>query len=104
MASTACSEAVRTLGHAGLSDRGRVRERNEDRWMADAERGLFVVSDGIGGAAAGQLASEIVVEILLALVFDRLSGLENPAGPEGIEIATGQPISAAVAQLLLDAD
>lgn len=85
---------MRTLGHAGLSDRGRVRERNEDRWRADAQRGLFVVSDGIGGAAAGQLASDIVVEALPALIFDRLSGLENPAGPEGV-----QRVRAALAEL-----
>lgn len=85
---------MRALGHAGLSDRGRVRGRNEDRWTADAERGLFVVSDGIGGAAAGELASEIVVEALPALIFERLYGLENPAGPETVERVT-----AAIAEL-----
>jgi len=85
---------VRALRHAGLSDRGRVRGRNEDRWAADAERGLFVVSDGIGGARAGELASEIVVEALPALIFKRLSGLENPAGPEG-----GERVTAALAEL-----
>lgn len=79
---------MRALRHAGLSDRGRVRGRNEDRWAADAERGLFVVSDGIGGARAGELASEIVVEALPALIFERLSELENPAGPEGLERVT----------------
>ncbi len=76
---------MRALGHAGLSDRGRVRARNEDRWTADVERGLFVVSDGIGGATAGELASEIVIEALPALIFERLSGLENPEGPETVE-------------------
>jgi PPM family protein phosphatase len=53
---------------AGLSDRGRVRERNEDRWSVDVGLGLFIVSDGMGGRPAGEVASEIVVATLPTLV------------------------------------
>jgi PPM family protein phosphatase len=56
------------LRWASLSDRGRVREHNEDRWSADADLGLFIVSDGMGGRPAGEVASEAVVATLPALL------------------------------------
>lgn len=46
------------------TDLGRCRERNEDNLFVDAELGLFVVADGMGGHENGELASSIaVVEI-----------------------------------------
>src|ERR1700690_1094925 len=44
---------------AGASDPGRVRQNNEDAWYMDADRGIFLVVDGIGGQAAGEKAAEI---------------------------------------------
>jgi len=41
------------------TDTGRVRDRNEDAFRLRAERGLFVVCDGMGGGPAGEVASEI---------------------------------------------
>ena len=46
----------------GLSDPGRVRKNNEDNFHIDAERGVFLVVDGIGGQAAGEEAAKIAVE------------------------------------------
>ena len=42
---------------AGASDRGTVRDRNEDAFAIDPELGLLLVADGIGGFDAGDLAS-----------------------------------------------
>lgn len=53
---------------AGLTDRGRRRPQNQDNWKTLVPQGLFIVSDGMGGQAAGELASEIVVETLPALL------------------------------------
>ncbi|MCC7542215.1 MAG: serine/threonine-protein phosphatase [Deltaproteobacteria bacterium] len=46
------------------SDVGRRRERNEDSFCTDAEIGLFLVADGMGGHAGGQTASRLAVSIL----------------------------------------
>ena len=48
------------LQAAALSDLGLVRKNNEDRFFADAENGVFLVADGMGGAEAGEMASEMV--------------------------------------------
>lgn len=53
-----------TVGAA--TDTGRVRDHNED--SALAEGGIFVVADGMGGHAAGEVASGIVVETMRELV------------------------------------
>lgn len=53
-----------SVNHAGLTDCGRVRKTNEDRWFADPVRQLYLVTDGMGGEFAGELASRIVAETL----------------------------------------
>ena len=50
---------------AGASDLGRVRHNNEDAWYMDAERGIFLVVDGIGGEAAGEKAEAARVRALI---------------------------------------
>jgi PPM family protein phosphatase len=51
------------LRAGGATDRGRVREINEDRFLIDDER-LFAVADGVGGHQAGEVASQTAVETL----------------------------------------
>ncbi len=47
-----------------ISDVGRKRKSNEDNYCANAKEGLYVVADGMGGHAAGEVASELATETI----------------------------------------
>src|ERR1700756_4843273 len=77
------------LRFVGLTDTGKVREHNEDTIAFDADIGLLVLADGMGGYNAGEVASGIAVKTIVNLVReqveredmnlqDRESGLSRP--------------------------
>ena len=51
----------RAISDRGLNER---RPLNEDSFLNDSERRIFVVADGVGGAEAGEVASQTAVEVL----------------------------------------
>jgi len=65
-----------TLSTGAATDTGLLRDRNEDRYFLDAERGVFLVADGVGGQAAGELAAQIAVEA----IRESLATADAPAG------------------------
>ena len=48
----------------GLTDVGSVREHNEDSFLVDNEAALYIVCDGVGGRSAGEVASQMGVDVI----------------------------------------
>lgn len=82
------------LQTAGQTDRGHVRDHNEDYIFFDASLGLAVLADGMGGYNAGEVASEIATETIskgVRRAFEKkdIPYLDGAADPEdGLMYAT----------------
>jgi len=62
-----------------LTDQGKVRSSNEDFFIADVQSRIFLVADGMGGHAAGEIASRLTAEKVEAVIAggDKGSGMED---------------------------
>lgn len=66
----------------GMTDVGRRRDSNEDQYLVDPAHGLYAVADGMGGHAAGEIASQLAIETLKeSMGLDDAGGAPtDPAG------------------------
>jgi PPM family protein phosphatase len=60
---------------AASSDKGRIRANNEDNFAVASDLNLFVLSDGMGGYASGEVASKIAVDTVVGHVREAESNL-----------------------------
>jgi serine/threonine protein phosphatase PrpC len=74
---------------AALSNVGCVRTNNEDSFGYDSARNLFVVCDGVGGFASGEIASDLAVSTLLS------SFAASEGADAAVEVRLHQAIGAA---------
>ncbi|BCM91950.1 protein phosphatase PrpC [Abditibacteriota bacterium] len=72
----------------GDTHTGQVRTNNEDRFFCDEARGLFIVADGMGGHAAGEEASRIVIDTLVGALS--AATLSSPSPQKILEEVLGQ--------------
>ncbi len=80
------SPPIRKTGF-GLTDVGRKRTSNEDAFFFDDRLGLYIVGDGMGGHAAGEVASQEAVETVYGMVKRGISELHELADPVNEEDA-----------------
>lgn len=69
------------------SDQGRIRTSNEDFYVADIQNGIFLVADGMGGHAAGEIASRMTAEKVRTILSENSS---LPGIAERLQLAVQQ--------------
>lgn len=74
--------AIVTLG-GSATDRGPVREVNEDRVVCEDRYGLYAVFDGVGGHNAGEVAAQLALETVVGYIARSAADAEDDTWPLG---------------------
>ncbi|MEW8026546.1 MAG: PP2C family serine/threonine-protein phosphatase [Candidatus Thiodiazotropha sp.] len=80
------------------TDKGVVREQNEDAIGGDPEAGLLILADGMGGANAGEIASSLTVEMLTSQLISAGEAGDTESGRERLLNAI-QDVNQAIQEL-----
>ncbi|HEU5171089.1 MAG TPA: Stp1/IreP family PP2C-type Ser/Thr phosphatase [Gemmatimonadales bacterium] len=88
---------------AARTDVGVVRSGNEDNYLMLSDRGVFIVADGMGGHAAGEVASEMAVRIT-SREIGSVRGLTEPQVGERVRAAIRMANDAIFERTLMEHD
>jgi PPM family protein phosphatase len=83
---------------AARTDVGLVRHDNQDSFGINTELSLYLVCDGMGGAAGGQIASDLAVKTFLAIARQEIEAAQNQTNshsPEITRLALRRAVAAA---------
>ncbi|MDE0156555.1 MAG: protein phosphatase 2C domain-containing protein [Gammaproteobacteria bacterium] len=86
---------------AALTDRGRKRLQNEDSILTDADTGIVILADGLGGHNAGEVASALAVNVVHEQI---LQGLQDTDGNQKNEITGVSGISRILERAVIHAN
>lgn len=89
------------IRHFGHTDVGLRRAHNEDAFLADPELGLFIVCDGVGGRARGEIASQETVELIWEWIKREHSRIQEAA--QSVDPAVVQTLCGIVRQAIQNA-
>ncbi len=91
-----------TFTYGARTDVGRVRKKNQDCLAVVSQEalggradGLFMVADGMGGHAGGEIASRVAVETVPAVVMEELARCNGHVPPDAMSGALREAMSAA---------
>ena len=80
----------------GLTDKGLVRSSNQDSLLLDDRQKLFIVADGMGGHAGGEIASSIAVETISRYVKDNEKVFEKGEHEAGADARISATLADAI--------
>jgi protein phosphatase len=83
------------------TDKGLVREQNEDAVGGDPSVGLLILADGMGGANAGEVASQLAVDLLVSLLVPEDESDSKPPGSDALLDAM-QGVNQAILELAIE--
>jgi serine/threonine protein phosphatase PrpC len=93
-------ETTLRISSSAVSDKGLndKRPENEDSYLELPDHGVFAVADGVGGAQAGDVASQMAMEILEEAFVNRKKGTD----PEAVMQAAIERANSAIFQMAHD--